>query len=316
MQSQQPAISMFQQKCELLGYKKDLKPFSNIERYAQVESIIKDLVLPTRIELPDITLEEVKTGAMSFYGKYFTLHDVPVVSIEKVKESQGMLMCSKTGAEVAQKFNALCTMTNPFDIPIHLIEGHSMAGRLQKPLILCPVPGYKENIKIPFAHIELGDNLTALSTATYIHEISHVLTESNVGYAESFYNKEVISIFLEKLAALEQDPTGELLKTSERLRFAYLAQMITKLKSAEMLLKIGLITYEDVLNDSVEINSTLLATKLFDNYQKARKLKDKAKILNGIQQVFDGQITVEELLNSQGITIAQAKDTSLIKRHI
>ena len=29
-------------------------------------------------------------------------------------------------------------------------------------------------------------------------------------------NKEVISIFLEKIAALELDPTGELLKISER----------------------------------------------------------------------------------------------------
>lgn len=32
----------------------------------------------------------------------------------------------------------------------------------------------------------------------------------------SILNKEVISIFLEKIAALELDPTGELLKISER----------------------------------------------------------------------------------------------------
>lgn len=303
-------------KLDILGYTKELKPTENLSFYDQVGSIIKNLKVPEAFNLPTITLEEVQTGAKAFYDKYFTLHNVPFLSVDKLSKNQENIMYSQTGAISAQKYTSLMEMVDPFTLPITLVKGNSMVGEIQKPLILCPAPDFKENIQIPFSNIELGDNLTALSTATYIHEISHSQTESNPGYAESYHLKEVISIFLEKLAILEQDPTGNLLRISEQARFAYCNEVLQRLKNAQLLMRFGSYTTTQVLEDSMYIKSTLLATKLFDNYQKARKPKDKQKILSSIQSVFDAQQTIEDLLSKQGITIAQAKDTGLIKRHI
>jgi hypothetical protein len=76
------------------------------------------------------------------------------------------------------------------------------------------------------------------------------------------------------------------------------------------------VTKEQILEAQMYIQSTLYATKLFDEYQKARKPKDKQRIIDGIQAVFDGRITVEEMLSGRGISYGQIKDTSLIRRHI
>ena len=303
-------------KLNILGYTKELQPTERLSYYDQVRSIIKNLDLPETFNLPSITLEKVQTGAKAFYDKYFTLHNIPFLSVDKLKENQENIMYSETGAISASKYTSLMEMVDPFTLPITLVSGNSMVGEIKKPLILCPEPDFKENIQIPFSNIELGDNLTALSTATYIHEISHSQTESIPGYAESYHLKDVISIFLEKLAILEQDPTGNLLRISEQTRFAHCNEALQRLRNAKLLKKFGSYTSTQALEDSMYIKSTLLATKLFDNYQKARKPKDKQKILSSIQSVFDGQQTIEELLSKQGITLAQAIDTNLIKRHI
>lgn len=296
-------------KGEILGYKKNYRPMQVGAEFAEVESIIKDLVLPSKVNRPSMNLKKVQTGAKKIVEKFFTIHKVPFISVKTVQSNQMNLMHSRTGAEVAQKFNSLCRTISPYEIPVNLIKGHSMVGETQKPIIVAQLPGFKENVKIPYSEVLLGDNLTDLSIATYVHELGHILTESIPGYATDFYNKEVISIFLEKLAALELDSTGTLLKISERMRFAHLYQMIKSLKKQSTL------GFEQSLANSVYVNSTLLATCLFDKYQNGT-LEEQKDIISSIQQVFDGQITVEDLLTAQGITLDQSKNPELIKKHI
>lgn len=303
-------------KNELFGYKKNNQILRDTKGLEQVEKTISVLPECTRVNLPEISLEEVKSGARTFYGRYFTLHEVATLSVNTLMENQAYITQSTTGAEIAEKMNALCTFKNPFDIPVDLIEGHSMIGETYKPVIICAAPGFKERFLGPFSQITLGNNLTTLSIATYIHEIAHVLTESHIGYTEDFYHKEIISIFLEKVAALELDPSGELLRLSERIRFRNLADLLNVYKNINTIIRLGLIDAVTLFTNSCYIESTLLATKLFDNYQKLRKPQQKEKLLEKIQQIFDGEITVEDLLASERITMAQAKDISLIKRHI
>ncbi len=303
-------------KLSILGYKKDTTPITGIKGFSQIESLINDLKLPEKFDLPPISLEEVKTGAKAFYDKYFTIHGISSLPIKTLQENYSRITSLPDGLAVAESYNSLTTTISPFDLPIEFTQGQSMLGNVKKALIITPAPGFKENINIPFSHIELGNNLTQLSTATYIHEISHTQTESIPGYAESYYNKEVISIFLEKLAALEQDPSGNLLKVSERARFGYCNELIKYLKATDILKRMNQYSYEQALEASAHLISTLYATKLFDIYQNARKPKEKARILSSIQDVFDGKQTVEELLSKCGITQGQIKDINLIKRHI
>ena len=121
-------------KGTLLGYKTNYKPMQIGAEFAEVESIIKDLVLPKRVNRPSISLKKVQTGAKQIVGKYFTIHTVPFVSIKTVQSNQMNLMYSKTGAELAQKYNSLCKTVSPYDIPVVLTKGHSMVAETQKPL--------------------------------------------------------------------------------------------------------------------------------------------------------------------------------------
>lgn len=206
-------------------------------------------------------------------------------------------------------------MISPFDIPIILDDGHSMNGETLKMLILIP-KGFVPNdigIMLPFSHIKLGNQLTKLSSSTYIHEIAHTQQESNSGYAESYLNKEVISVFLEKLSALESDPSGKLLCISEKTRFMYIARLMEQLVLSE---NGSILSDDEKLEYSMYIQSTLLAEKLFDMYLQERKQKNKDKYIYDIQGVFDGNQTIEDIINRRNITVNQGKDLSLIKRHI
>lgn len=303
-------------KLAILGYKKDTKPLPSIKGLSQIENLINNLKLPEKFDLPSISLEEVKTGAKAFYDKYFTIHSISSLPIKTLQDNYGRITSLPDGPTIAEHYNSLTTTISPFELPIEIVQGQSMLGSVKKALILTPAAGFKENINIPFSHIELGNNLTQLSTATYIHEISHTQAESIPGYTESYYNKEVISIFLEKLAILEQDPSGNLLKVSERARFAYCNELIKYLKATDMLKRMNQYSYEQALEASAHIISTLYATKLFDKYQNAKKTKEKTRILSSIQDVFDGKQTIEELLSKEGITQGQIKDINLVKRHI
>ena len=302
-------------KGEILGYKRDLKPLTLGKSLDQVEKTLKNLPGNDNVNLPVITLKELKREAKKFYNQFFTVHEISTITEQEIYKNQVFLMNSQTGAEVARKFNSLCTIKNPFDLPIELVSGHSMVGEVKKPLIIVPTKDFRENVKIPFSHITLGNNLTKLSIATYIHEISHTQTESNIGYAESFYNKEVISIFIEKLAALELDSTGELLRISERMRYRDLYDRIQFHRTSLLAISQRLVTIDEVIKATPYVYSTLLATKLFDKYQTGKE-SEKNQIIYNIQQVFDGKMTIEQLLESENISLAKSKDINLIKRHI
>ena len=150
---------------------------------------------------------------------------------------------------------SLLNTINPFDLPITLVDGHSMIGEVKKPMLLIPDKHFIKDAKVGFSEISLGKELTRLSIATHIHEIGHTQTESIKGYAESYLNKEVVSIFLEKLAALELDPTGNLLRLSERNRYKFICESYLVLNNIPLALKMG-------------VNKMLNNVNPFTNYRK------------------------------------------------
>lgn len=299
----------------MLGYKQNIiyQPGKSAGLMTTIDPVISRL---PEIKSPQetLTLEEVLAGSKEFYDKYFTLHNVRHLTQETLQANQAGIPAT-TGAQTARNYNSLLTTINPFEIPVVLTKGHSMVGEIQKPLIVVPDQEFYDLVEVPFARIVLGDQLTRLSIATHAHETAHSQTEGIKGYAEDYFNKEVISLFIEKLAALEVDPTGELLRLSERNRFKFISELKMVILNPELAMKFN-VTKEQILEAQMYLQSTLYATKLFDEYQKARKPKDKQKIIDGIQAVFDGRITVEEMLSGRGISYGQIKDTSLIRRHI
>lgn len=307
-------MKQFNLKLNYLGYKGinfdsvSLKKFANILR---VRSTI-DETAPNLLEnLPNLSLEEVRELTKIFCEKYFSLHDISYVSVDKLQKKQDFFQTSSNEYEVYDKVNSLLTEIHPLDIDIKLIEGNSFVGQVIKPIIMSPSSVKEKNRRVYFSNIELGEQLTKLSVGTLVHEVAHLQQEHHIGYAEDFLNKEIISIFLEKVAALEMDPTGELLKISEKLRFNDVLAHYS-----ELIANNGKISTPSDVESLLYINSTLYAEKLFDMYLNERKQKNKDKYFYEIQDVFDGKITVEELIRGRDITTAKTLDLSLLKRHM
>lgn len=186
-----------------------------------------------------------------------------------------------------------------------------MSGRIFQPLAM--IEGFENDPsrKIYFSGIELGDQLNLLSASTLVHEMAHIQQQSNIGYAADYNYKEMISIFLEKVSALEADPTGELLKISERCRLKNVIQNYITLTYFG-----NSLPEADKIDDLMYLKSSLYAGKLFDMYLNERKQKNRDKYFYGIQDVFDGKRTVDDLVSQYQINVARSLDMGLLRRHM
>lgn len=293
---------------KILGYTEgfDILPVS--KEMAIIACNLLDLPENRYLNGQSISLEQIKMEAAKFYRKYFKLHDVYYCS----KKTLSTLVPngSSFDEENIGKITGAMVLSSPFDLPVIYLPGHAMVGVTDVNVPLFSNLELAKKIDISFDHIALGNNLVDLSIATYIHEVGHVQTESIRGYARSLHNKEVITIFLEKLVASELDKNGDLLKISERYRLRNLRDNICILADTDEW------DYFSLLNASIYVESTFKAEKLFDMYQSVTKNEDKLTILKQIQNVFDGKMVVEELLGMNNITLENSCNLSLIKRHL
>ena len=127
-------------------------------------------------------------------------------------------------------------------------------------------------------------------------------------FLEGLLHKEVLSIFIEKLIAQEKDPSGKLLNLSERMRFLDLFS-----RFSSMYVDSSNFTLEQQIDNLTYIKSILLAEKLFDMYQQD---KNKDKYIYDIQEVFNGNKTIEDIFYSRKINMRNSQDLEVLSRHI
>ena len=256
-----------------------------------------------------ISLEKVRKETKRIMNKYFSFPNIPILTGESVQNNIDYIQRSANAQIAYDKINSLLQYIDPFAIDIKMVNGHAMAGKLVKNLIIIPNYEKESNRKMYFSHVEIGDELNDLSIATFAHEVAHTSQEKNIGYTEDLLNKEIISIFIEKLVAQELDPSGNLLALSERTRFLDLFNRFSQMyKDTTQTIN------EEKIDNLIYIKSILMAEKLFDKYQREPKLRDG--IISDIQKVFDGKIKVEELLSRRNITLENSQNLTMLQRHI
>jgi len=304
----------FLKQQKIVGYTKGLKPQNITLEQKQILQYSINLLPPNGlVKLPSIDEKYLKESAIQFYNERFNVHNIKFMT---GNPSNITFTKNSTDEEKNNSWNSILTDISPYQLPLKYLDGHSMIGEMEK--IIPLVEGLDMSCikNIAFNNIKLGNNLTLLSIATYIHEIAHTQTESIKGYAENYYNKEVISIFLEKLAASTLDENKELLKLSEHMRFRHLIECIYRVYNYYYQNNSFNLNYKDLLSDCMYIESTLKATKLFDIYESERKEKNKRKIIYSIQDIFDGKIQVEELLLKNNITKNNSQNLLLVKKRL
>ena len=194
----------FNDDIKYLGYAGANLENLNLESFRRLKSVVSYIInspnynkLNILLErLPSLSLEQVKESTKKFYEKYFYLNNILTISLNKVQENAGYISLATTPTEAYQRINSLLTSINPLNIEIRLVEGHSMTGLVSKPLAMISTSLDNPLRKVYFSHLELGKQLNLISTGTMIHELAHLEQEQNIGYAEDYLNKEIISIFL------------------------------------------------------------------------------------------------------------------------
>ena len=136
----------------------------------------------------------LKDTAAFFSDSSLALHRVNYASQEEI---QKVAQSATSLDNLLEQINSIIVPSNPLEIPRVYVPGHTMEGETQKPLLLVPDENYLKKSPVIFSSIQLGNNITKISTATYIHEITHTQLESIKGSVRDYYNKEVLSILME-----------------------------------------------------------------------------------------------------------------------
>jgi len=304
---------LIRSKLAAYGFETGRAPIELNNNLLNIGRVLTKLPEKSNISNFKIDRKDVPKYTKAFFEQHFKLHEVPYMSISDASEIFKKYGDNPTNTSslnlLVEELKNKSKYVSPYDIPVKYVNGHSMIGEIQKPIILVPVEEYLKELQIVFSEIQLGNNITKLTSATYAHEITHSQLESIKGSTRNYHNKEFVSIFIEKLVALELDNSRKILNKSELIRFRNLAEQIAVLYSADKF------TRTQCLEATVAVTSTLKAENLFDKYLNGSD-DLKSEILTDIQKIFDGQITVEDLLQKYEITLENSSNIELIKKHL
>ena len=265
-----------------------------------------------------------------FMDGYFDLHAIQEIdekdcdNLEKELDDKIKAKEIDENSEYRYFFDGLKRLikkVDPFDLKVNFIRasGEKYLAVLWEKAFNLDCECLLNYDDIGFIFSEISFNLDALEYdkaldydkifPTYIHELAHTQLNSIKGSYECYYNREVISIFLELVSSFEIDPKGDILRCTERMRLENLYYNIYVLKKYNL-------NCSSACTVSNYIVSTLEAFRLFEEYQNKSNIYEKLDVMYGIQDIFDGKITVENFLKNNGINFSNSKDLGLVRRKI
>ena len=231
----------------------------------------------------DIDREEIPKEAVvkvnkKFFRECFRLKDVPVYK------------------------NGSVLLRSPFNINFKLVYGDNI-GSLT----------FKRDEEKSCEYIYLGKPFIKRSIGIYAHEITHTQLEFDpTHFYKNYFDKEVLSIFVEKLIMYEINndyyndiKSMRLMMLKKALdRYFWVWDKACRLSFSEE------VVFE--YDSRAYIVSTLIADKLFYKYMHG-SLETKGKMINDIQKVFDGKKTVEDFMSDYCVTYENSKRLRYIK---
>ena len=261
-----------------------------------------------RFSLERSTKKEEINNTKAFFSQHFKIHKVlykPTIS-----DYLSTLALKYLNIKPATKIiNHFGIYTNPFNIPISFSSSDIINGTLIEPIIYLDNEEFYQNNHIGYRQIILPKEATKLTSATYTHEITHTLLNNQPGIIKEYYNSEILSIFLE-LLNLYETKTEENLKLQETIRINDLITNVAYLNAYHY--------HKLILDENTQLEiskytvSILKAYQLFIKYYYSSSSYRKY-ILTSIQSIFDGQLSLEELLSNLDITLTNSINRDLIK---
>ena len=243
-------------------------------------------IASTHYKVHKLEKEEAISRVKNFFDSNFKLHSVLT--------SKEFKVCGKSLLFIHP--------TNPYKIPLTYIDSKDIfTGSLYEYF-----PPYSD--KIIFQTIYLNRIITELTSATYVHELTHTQIDSLSGCLSNYYDAELLSIFLELVHSHSIDQTENLLRINDSRRILEMLTVSERLLSTPR-------TQEEILfEDFKYLNSGLKAYNLFYLYYYGTT-ELKKEILDSVNEVFKGNITLEDLLKKYEITYENSQDEKNLKKY-
>lgn len=228
-------------------------------------------------------LDEALYDASAFLDRYYNLHNIPLIT-------------NDTGATIV-------TNIHPYDLPLYEEETDNIfSSSIIEDIISTPKPS------INYIGINLAPTITEQTSTSYVHEITHSQLDHQIGVIKEFYHAEILSMFNELFHASILDSGENILRLNDSRRL-YEMKILT-----QSLLHPSAFTREDLLLDSQYLISDLKAYNLFIKFYYGNETL-KEEIISDIQSVFDGYMTVEDLLDKYNITLANSIDNKKLLKY-
>lgn len=199
------------------------------------------------------------------------------------------------------------------DIPVYLSRNNIRNGGA----IFDYIYAYKKSElaefykKVPMflREIQLNGDCDDLTIPIYVHEMSHALINRHKGNTKNLLNKEAFPIFMEKIAAIDLDPSGNLLEITNLSRI--LNNKIAVIDKE--LNEFNEINFSQTIDAKTYLLSSLYATALFDLYLNGSdKLRNDIDIDLG--DVISGRGVLEDVLDYYEAT--PEKGAKIMKKQI
>lgn len=286
-----------------------IKPNKNIIEFA---SFIEDLELEKKkCFLGQVTEQEVIANTKAFYNRHFKLNKVPYKSPLRARLDTPILR-HIPGQEVPLKLhNSFIRYVHPFDLPLEFTSQDLIDCSVVENATFIDNDDFLSRMKISYSKIVLPSQVTDLTESSYVHELAHTQLAHRKGIIKNFYNREVVSIFIELLNIYESSKQDTILPLHNALRLTELYQDIYML--AEHHTKIKEYDREDLIRASIYLESILKAYGLFTEYING-SASLKKYILNCIQNIFNGDLQLEELIEEFELTKDNVSKDDRVKK--
>lgn len=247
-----------------------------------IEVVNKLQTLPiamTNLTIARMSLFNALYDVKVFLNHYYKLHKIPFLF--QLKRDN--------------KYSAILFKMHPYHLPLFSFDNNEVFNGA---VIETFVNSSKYNIS--FRGIELNRIITECTSATYVHEITHTQVDSIIGIVQDYYHSEILSIFNELFHYLLLGDDERLLKTFDCRRIRELDMFFDDLIVYQT--DKSIINRENLLEDSKYVISILKAYNLFITFYYANE-NIKNEILDDIQCIFDGYLTLEEMLFKYEVTL-------------
>lgn len=248
-------------------------------------------IAQTEYQIHQMDINEALYDAQKFLLYYYKLRKVPYLHMIKV-----------LGINIH-----ILRHINPLKLPINLIPSDDIfTGSVTEVLTNNP------KHHIIFREINLSSTTSEHTSASYIHEITHTQLDRLKHSIREYYNLEVLSIFNELFHASILDKDEHLLRLNDSRRIYEMSITAQELRDYHD----GKSTMDrdELLDCCKYLVSGLKAYSLFIKFYYADE-ELQNEILDDVQAVFDGYITVEELLLKHEITYESSQDKQRLTKY-